>query len=69
MTPATFGEIQRVARLAVLQPLFASIVEDDAPSMPGLDKVSLSARIDGDTVFYSLEYFAANGMQIGDLPL
>lgn len=69
MSPHTFADIQRVARLAVLQPLFASIVEDDAPGMPGLDKVSLSARIDGDTVYYSLEYFAANGTQLGELGL
>lgn len=69
MSPHSFADIQRVARLAVLQPLFASIVEDDAPGMPGLQKVSLTARIDGDTVVYSVDYFGPNGVQLGELGL
>lgn len=69
MTPTTFGEIQRIARLAVLQPLFASIVEDDAPTMPGLKKVALTATLDGDTVYYSVEYYGPNGQQLGELGL
>lgn len=69
MTPTTFGEIQRITRLTLIQSLFLSVVSDDQDNMPGLEVVNLSARLSGDEVVMSIDYYGPNGTHLGGLGL
>ena len=67
MSPASFQEIARVSRLAIIQSLFASVVQDELDSMPQLEAVHLSGVVVGDSLALSLSYIGPNGVQLGEV--
>jgi len=70
MSPATFTEISRVARLAVLSSIFTSFVADDVDANPDVTTVLIRGDVlpDGDFAL-SLQYVDDKGFPIAEVSL